>query len=281
LRTLARSGEVVRTRPGVYATKATVEKAAVTPRLGHALAVLSARLTVGVDAVASHHSAAVLHGLEMLHPPPTGVVSLTRARKHDRHGYKDIVFYAGTLPSWHVTKWQGNPLTTIPRTVVDLARTLPFMAAVVVADSAFRADQQMTKSEFRHVLEHCVNWPGIERARQAIQFTDPSAGAVLESCLRVFLREWGFDPPETQVTIVTAGSSFDVDFLYPKYNTIIEADGMLKYEKEGKLRKQFDRDRLLRDAGYKVVHVIWQEVFYEPQVVIGRIRRAFEKASPY
>jgi len=37
---------------------------------------------------------------------------------------------------------------------------------------------------------------------------------------------------------------------------------------------QFERDRLLRDAGYKVVHFTWRELFDTPEIVIARIRQA-------
>lgn len=279
LRTLARSGALVRTRHGVYATKPAMEKAAADPRLAHTLHVLSALLVVRGDAVASHHSAALIHGLEILNPPPADVVELTRSRDRNRAAYKNVVFHCGKLPPRHVMKRLRIPVTTIPRTVVDLGRTLPFVDAVVVADAACRAG--LTKSEFEPVLDACVGWPGVERARRAIDFADPNAGSVFESCLRVFLQEWGFGKPETQVTIVAGGSSFSVDFMYREQRTIIETDGMFKYKDEKDLRKLYKRDQLLRDAGYKIVHVSWQEAFYQPQVVIDRIRKAFAASSPF
>jgi very-short-patch-repair endonuclease len=257
-----------------------VEKAAMTPRLSHALEVRSAMLAVGPGAVASHHSAAIINGAELLHDPPKGQVTLTRARARDRHGYAGVVFHSGELPQWQVTKWRRIPVSTIPRTVIDLARTLPFMEGVVVADAALRT-REVINFEFEPVLEACAGWPGVERAREVVGFSDINAGSVLESCLRVFLREWGFTPPETQVTIITGRSSFTVDFLYREHSTIIEADGLLKYNEAKDLRRQFERDRLLRDAGYKVIHVTWGEVFRQPQVVIDRIRKAFAAKSPF
>jgi very-short-patch-repair endonuclease len=275
-----RSGDLVRTRRGIYATRAAVEKAAVTPRLGHAFEVGSALLAVGPDAVASHHSAAILNGIELLRDPPKGQVSLTRGRAHDRHRYPGIVFHSGELPQSHVTKWRHIPVTTMLRTVVDLARTLPFMEGVVAADAALRT-REITTFEFEPVLEACVGWPGVEQARAVVRFSDINAGSVLESCLRVFLRERGFTAPETQVTIITGRSSFTVDFLFREHWTIIEADGLLKYNEAKDLRRQFERDRLLRDAGYKVIHVTWDEVFRQPQVVIDRIKKAFAANNPF
>jgi hypothetical protein len=41
------------------------------------------------------------------------------------------------------------------------------------------------------------------------------------------------------------------------------------------------RDRLIREAGYQVVHITWKELFERPGRVIGRILTAFRAASPY
>jgi very-short-patch-repair endonuclease len=41
------------------------------------------------------------------------------------------------------------------------------------------------------------------------------------------------------------------------------------------------RDRLLREAGYKLVHVTWAEVLHQPQRVVDRILGAFEATTPY
>jgi very-short-patch-repair endonuclease len=271
---------LVRTRHGIYATKAAMEKAATTPALGHELAVRSAMLVVG-DCVASHQSAAIIHGIDMLNDPKPGLVTLTRPRNQDRHGREDIAVHSGELASWQVMRLRTIRLTIIARTVVDLARTMTsFMEGVVVADAALRT-RKVTPFEFEPILEACAGWRGQEQARNVIDFADVNAGSVFESCLRVLLRDWGFEPPETQVTIITGGSSFTVDFMYREQRTIIEADGKAKYTERKILLKQFERDRLLRDAGYKVVHVTWDEVFRQPQVVIDRIRRAFAVGGPF
>jgi very-short-patch-repair endonuclease len=44
---------------------------------------------------------------------------------------------------------------------------------------------------------------------------------------------------------------------------------------------QFRRDRLLRDAGYKVVHFTWRELFDTPAAVVARIRKALADPAPY
>ena len=278
LRALARSGDLIRVWYGVYATRSAVEWATVSPTRGHALLAIAARVAVGRDSVASHHSAALIHGLHLF-PDPPDKVTLTRpkTRRSGRLKSAGIFFHAAELPSNHVTKVLGATVTSVPRTVVDLARVSSFMSAVVTADSALRADAT-TKQALLAVCGACAGWPGIKQARRAVDFSDSRAESVLESCARVIFAEHGLDPPELQFTITGPDFRNSVDFYWPKYRVIAEADGAVKYSDPKRAIRQLERDQRLRDLGYKVVHFTWRELFRDPAVVIDRIRRAF--ASP-
>lgn len=252
------------------------------PVRAHVLHILAARTWVGRDAVASYHSAATLHRLDLLKPSPDGVVTLTLPPpgRWGRPHSAGVVFHAAELPPAHVTSLYRLKVTTVARTVADLARTLPFMDAVVVADSALRAEKA-TKPELRHTLDSCASWPGVRQARRVVAFADERAGSVLESAARVVFDESGLDPPELQATIHGPGFAFLVDFCWRKHRVIAEADGLAKYADRKDLIAQFQRDRLLRDAGYRVVHLTWRELFETPELVITRIRQAFASPSPY
>jgi hypothetical protein len=180
----------------------------------------------------------------------------------------------------HVTKLFGVRVTTVPRTIVDLARTSPFKAAVVAADSALRADKT-TKAELMGVCDTCGQWPGIRQARKVVQFSDGLAESALESCARVVFRELGLAPPALQATIHGDSFAYRVDFCWAEYRTIAEADGLAKFSSKEDLLAQFRRDRLLRDAGYKVVHFTWRELFETPAAVVARLRTAFASPTPF
>jgi len=112
-----------------------------------------------------------------------------------------------------------------------------------------------------------------------VEFSDPRAESVLESCARVIFHEQGLPAPELQVTIRGAHFSASVDFCWPEYRVIAEADGAMKYADPERAIKQLRRDQLLRDAGYRVVHFTWRELFGATATVIDRIRRAFVSSS--
>ena len=105
----------------------------------------------------SYQSAALLHGLSLLNSLPIDTVTLTlpTAKTWNRPATAGVVFHSADLPPGHVTRLYNLPVTTAARTVVDLARTLPFMDAVVVADSALHAEKA-AKPELRQILDSCI-----------------------------------------------------------------------------------------------------------------------------
>ena len=286
LRSLVRSGDLIRMRQGVYATKRALDWAGADPVRAHALKVLAATATAGATAVASYQSAALLHRLSLLTSPPNDTVTLTLAKKWNRAKPANVVFHASELPREHVTKLHSLPVTTVARTVSDLARTLPFMDAVVVADSALN-QEKTTKPEILQALERQgKGWPGVRQARRAIEFADDRAESPLESAARVAFAEAGLEPPELQVTIHGLQAQGQppepfaarVDFLWRAQQVIAEADGLVKYNDRKDLLNERERDHQLREAGYTVVHFTWQELFQTKQKVLTRIRTALTGA---
>ena len=281
IRALAKTGDLVQQRRGVYATRKAVEFAGKNPRRLHALNASAVLAVVGGDAVISHHSAARILGLDMLDPPPADIVTVTRQPpRHSRNRKADgVVFHRAQIPDSHRVRVYGLPLTSAGRTVIDIARTSSFRAGVVIADSAVRLDQT-SRPELAVVVKACMRWPGVEQARKVIEFCDGSAESVLESCARVVFAEHGLEPPELQAGIyVEDQQRFWVDFYWRRHQTIAEVDGLGKLSTPNDIRKQFDRDRLLRRAGYGVVHFTWREILAAPEAVVRNIRDTFAAAA--
>lgn len=280
IRSLTRSGDLVRMRHGVYATKSALEWAGTDRTRLHVLRVLAIRATVGSHAVASYHSAALIHHLDLLNDPSDGTVTLTLPpdKPWNRVPAAGVIFHSAELPKEHLAKLYYLPVTTAARTVADLARTLPFTDAVVVADSALR-EEKTTKPELRAVLDACSRWPGVRQARRVVEFADERAESPLESAARVVFDQFGLEPPELQATILGPNFAYRADFLWREHKVVVEADGLAKYNNRGDMIKQHERDRTLQDAGYQVVHFTWKELFRTPEVVIERIRRTLAAAA--
>lgn len=281
LRTLVREGELIRWRRGSYVTRTAAEWAGDDRRRQHVLHVYVVMNSIGGGSVPSHQSAAIMHDIKLLNDPGD-VVTLTLPPERKRSGRErpSVILHAAALPERHLGRMYRVSVTSGPRTAADLVRTLPFMEGVVVADSALNLDLA-SKPEMLAVLEACPGWPGTRRARKAIEFADAGAESPLESCGRVVLHEHGIEAPRVQATIRGDRFEYASDLYWPEYKTIVEFDGMVKYKTPEDLGKQFERDRVLRDAGYQVVHATWQEVFGNPGIVIERIRRAFASVTSF
>jgi len=186
--------------------------------------------------------------------------------------------HQAALPLEDVTRYQGVLVTSVSRTVVDLARAMPFAEGVAVADSALR-DKRTTRGELDAVLVRCARWPGIQRARRVVAFADPLAESVLESISRAAFHEHGLPPPELQVWVGGDEVVGRVDFLWREHRTIAEADGALKYTEPARALAQLNRDARLREAGFEVVHFTWAEITRVPAQVVGAIRAAFRRGG--
>jgi hypothetical protein len=274
------SGELVRIRYGFYVKASLAAAAAADPVLAHLLNVAEA-VNGLPQAVASHQSAAVLRGLDLLHGASGGPVCLTVPPGTRVGSYRgaNVVRHSAGLPDTHVTKLFGVPVTTAARTVVDIARTGSLMRGVVTADSALH-QRWTSKTELRRVLASCDRWPGIGNARTVVEFSNSLAESVLESCARVIFHQRGLPSPELQVAIIGPGESpiARVDFLWREHGVAAEADGLLKYQTGADAIAELKRDRLVRERGLEVIHFTWKELFREQDRVVRRILAAFDRA---
>ena len=222
-----------------------------------------------------------MHGLGLLARPDPDVVTITRPATTSRGRRLRIGVRSHTagLPGHHIDVKGGIPVTSVERTVVDLARTLPFAAAVVTADSALYG-KKTTLNRLYRVLLDCRGWPGTRSAADVLDFSHPLAESPLESISRVAFRDGGLPPPALQARIAgSRGTIGRVDFLWVEQRTIAEADGAMKYADPGRARSQLRRDTELRRAGYEVVHFTWRDITACPGEVIGQILDAFERSA--
>ena len=170
-------------------------------------------------------------------------------------------------------------MTSVARTVVDLARVASFKEGVAVADSALRKGLT-TKDELRSVLKICVRWPGVTRARRVVEFSDALSESAFESIARVAFHLGGLPAPSLQAWVGGDGVVIGrADFYWPKFATIAEADGASKYADPARARMQLERDARLRQAGFEVVHLGWHELRLNPDQVIASIRGAFKRTA--
>ena len=279
---LTRRGELTRLRRGAYAAVARdgLGREEQHKRLIHATA---AQLLDG--SVVSHGSAAVLHGLPVWAAAITHV-HVTRSRSG--HGKRRSLVHAHRAPldPADIILVDQVAVTSIVRTVLDLARTLPMAQAVALGDRALR--QGLSPDALSSALLRMERWPGVRQARRAVDFLDPRSESVGESVSRVRLHLDGLPAPALQREILGSNGEViaRVDFLWKEQCTVGEFDGKVKYDSllkpgqsgEQALFEEKVREDLIRDRGLQVARWIWRDL-YRPGVIRDRVLRAFARAA--
>jgi len=276
IRTLVRRGTYIQVRRGVYARADLAADLLARPSGDHLLTA-AATLAVYGPAAASHETAALIHNVSLLGKAPRHI-TLTRPVGLNRASGPGLRIHSAELPALHVTERHGMRVTTVARTVIDLARAFEFRAGVVTADAALHLDL-VSKAELVSLLADCPQWPGISRASEVVEFADKLSESPLESIARVVFRDVGLPPPELQVWVGGAEVVGRVDFLWRRFRTVAEVDGRLKYADPARAIQQLERDKRLRDAGYEVVHFSWQEITQNPAYVGTTVRTAFRRGT--
>lgn len=266
-------------RRGVYAWRESYESA--TELEQHAMRIRAVELSLSGEAVLSHVSAAVEHGLQML-DPDLSYVQITRGsdfRPYKGAGRHQLV---ADLREDEVLRRPGRlPATTVARTAVDLARALDrFECVVAVMDSALRLG--VSKAELRAIHQRCRSWPGAVNVGRAIELADGRAANPGESWSRVVFIQEGVPPTDLQVPVYDEeGLIGYADFGWP--GVLGEFDGKSKYGIDGEERavdavwKEKRREDRMR-VGHEVVR--WSVAdLYRPAVLAGRVRAAQARAT--
>jgi very-short-patch-repair endonuclease len=239
VRDWVRAGRLIRLYRGIYA-------------VGHDRLRLEGRwlaavMACGAGAVLSHRDAAQLWELRQSNSALIDVTVPSRNGRVRRKGIR--VHRSGRLAPEEVTTRGGIPVTTVERTLLDLADVLP-------AQALRRA---VTEAEYRDRLDNATltavveNNPGRRGAklREAIEGRRHRTRSALEDRFLTLLARHGVAEPETNVWI----DGYEVDFLWREAGLVVETDGLSAHATREAVRRDRVRDRLLWRAGWRTIRL--------------------------
>jgi len=248
LQRLRSEGILHRVRRGVYVGGDTWREADDDEQ--YRLRVRATVLALGHPPVVSHQSAAVLHGLPIIGGWPATVHTLAPGASGGSNA-RFTTSHRGPEPQT-LEAIEGCRVTTLERTLVDVAASSSLLVGVTMLDHALRVEQEraarerslgrrdrglagagapaLTKEDLRRELEAVNPRTGRRQAEQAIAFANPLSANPGETLSRVRIFQLGFEAPELQVCFpdVLARNAY-VDFWWPRVRKIGEFDGFLKY----------------------------------------------------
>ncbi|WP_146931697.1 hypothetical protein [Cellulomonas xylanilytica] len=206
----------------------------------------------------SHESAALIWGLPLwIAPARTHLM-----QRHTAGSHRDpaVAHHPVMPPEDQRTVVRGLPVTSLERTVVDCASSLPAMQGLVIADAALRAgaDREM----LNRVLASSTGRRGVTRARAVIAVADDGAESPGESAARFVILRDGLRAPQTQVQVDTRLGTFWCDLGWTRWRLALEYDGRTKYDENATdtfVREKRRHDAIL-DAGWRILRVTKEDL---------------------
>lgn len=259
------SGHLIRMHRGVYALGSV-------PRDRNAQ-IMAAILACGDGAVAAHHTAACLWGLVEL---PLRPIHVSRLMGTDRPPKGVRLHRPRHLAAWELTRKDGIPVTTVARTLADLAIHAPDRL-LEDAVSGARQRNLFNPLEIEKVVRSAPRRRGGARLLELVQRWAPVEAPSLSHLQdRIFnlCASAGLPRPEMEVKI----GDLIVDFLWPEQKLVMEADGRAHHEH--RFDEDRDRDLYLTSRGYRAIRVTYKMIRDNHQEVIRRIREALSFSAP-
>lgn len=227
LQRACRRGVMIRVRRGVYIPSVTW--LGLDTRERHLLAVLAVAHRSHPPFLIAGTSAGALWGLPFAAEWPAEVTLLvpTGSGGKSERGVRRTIVSSGAASG---VLLDGIPVTSRPRTALDMARGEDFARAVAILDRAvWRRDPQACSIE--QLLDELRRADYVRRhghLMRAVSFATDLSDSPYESLTRAAIHELGFAPPELQVELRDAEGLIKPDFLWQGI-AAAEFDGRVKY----------------------------------------------------
>jgi len=227
------------------------------------------------DAVASHLTAARVHGIAR--PAGSQQEHVTVRRDERRRNRRELVFHGRSLRLGEVEVRDGVPLTTVTRTLVDLAASIDRLDAVWAIDDARRRNlcrsDQLDAACARYTGSAC----GTAAAR--IAEADGVAESILETAARLALMDYGVPLPIPQYRIVDRDGAViaRLDGAYPRRRLGLEFDGRDMHERPEAVLRDRRRQNRIEALGWHVLRFTWWDVTHDPATFAAEVQRALSR----
>jgi very-short-patch-repair endonuclease len=237
-------------------------------------AVLAATTLHTGDAVpvaASHWTAAALwqFGPE----PAPAEAHVTGARQCRARG---LVMHRSTIAGDERTVLRGIPVTSPPRTLVDLAG-IATSRQLEQAHAAAERIGRVTRREVWAALRRHPGARGCRMLRQLLAELDASGHSPLflrsqaEEAGLAMVRSGDLPRPLSNARIL----GLEVDFLWPDLRLVMEVDGLSFHSSAEAVQRDRSRDRTLVMGGYLVLRFTWRQLTQERDECLATLAGAF------
>jgi predicted transcriptional regulator of viral defense system len=228
---------------------------------------MAAVLACGPEAVLSHRSAAWLWGLAASGRKRIDVTVPGRSRS----GQAGIELHlVRALDSRDRMRRDGIPVTTVSRTLLDLAEVLPLTRLERAVEEADRlqllrirdVERLLERSHGRHALKP------MRAVLEAYRLPDHTRSE-LERAFLELVGDAGLPAPATNVLV----AGVEVDAAWIDRKVVVELDGFAYHRTRRAFERDRERDSALQIAGFRVVRITWRRLTGDPAGVVRDLRR--------
>ena len=243
--------------------------------VGHARLTQRGRLWAALLACGGEHAAVISHrsaaALWEIAPAPSAKVEVT-TRAHSRSTPTIRVHRSTSLHQQDVHRGHdGLPMTTVARTLLDLATVLTLTRLERACHQAEIARCLDTRA-IADVLDRAGTSPGTRRLREDIAKLAATGPEPTRSEMEIRFLSLieQFDLPRPRVNARTQGLM--VDFFWPAHHLIAETDGIATHLTPTAFETDRRRDAILQVAGLRVVRFTWRQLTRQPHEVAQTLR---------
>jgi very-short-patch-repair endonuclease len=223
---------------------------------------LAAVRACGPGAVLSGRAAAHLQGLIKGRPPPPEVIARTERRIEGI-----LTQRSKTLDPRDVTETQSIAVTTVPRTLVDLAAVLPVDALARVCHEA-GVLHGTTPAHVEAVLTRRPTSPGAAALRRILRGDVHDTISTLERRFLARLHAAALPLPQTN----RPAGGRRVDCRWPAQRLTVEVDGYRYHRSRHAWEQDRRREREARARGDEFRRYSYGDVFEDPRFMLAELR---------
>ena len=285
LRRAVRAGTLVKVRHGTYAF---ADEWNGLDESGRHLVLTKAVLRVmGDEVAASHHSACLMHRMEMW-DVDLGEAHVTRLDGGAGRTEGGVVHHEGLSLDGDLVRIGGHLVVQPARAALESALLSDVEHGLVVVNSGLH-QRLFTREdlEAQHALMR--SWPRAGHLQLLTRMADGRAESVAESrSLHLFWTQ-GLPKPELQYHVYDGRGDLVgiTDFAWPELGLLGEFDGKVKYQRylrpgeepgDAVFREKQREDLLRRVTGWSMVRLTWSDL-YTPVATAAMIRSMMRRAA--
>lgn len=247
--------------------------------LGHEAITAKGRMMAPVLAYApggvlSHRSAAMWWGLAQTARSKVDVTVPGRTRRKQDGIDLHLV---RTLDPRDVTDHDGVPITTVPRTLLDLAEVVPPRHLERAVNEAERL-RLFDTAAMQELLSRSPGRRGLKPLRDLLSdfLPEPHLRSEFERLFREFCVDFELPIPDMNIKVL----GYEVDAHWPGTNLIVELDSRAFHLNPKAFEEDRKRDAALLLAGYRVIRITYRQLMREPNDVAMKISRLLADPQP-